>query len=130
MEGRALDQDPRRQWGWVVPWLLSALVPLAADVTGADRVSSFALGLVGGVAWQLIHRRDLASRLWVLSVLVGFGVGASLVTRSPIIWSDMDTTGLYAIGVLLSLVWTEHVQRWRERSAWRRPSPERATTRR
>ena len=111
-----------------MPWLVGALVPVVAQVTGATRVPSFLLGLGAGAAWQLLHRRDLASRLLLLSVLAGFGIAVALISRSPLDWHDMDTSGLYATGLLLALVWTEHLQRWQEvRTASRRAASDAPT---
>lgn len=111
-----------------MPWLTGGLVTVVSDATGATRVPSFLLGLAAGAAWQLVNRRDLASRLLLLSVLAGIGVTVALVSRSPLDWSDMDTSGLYAIGLLLGLVWTEHLLRWQEvRTSSRRPASPSAT---
>lgn len=72
-----------------------------------------------GVAWQLLFRRDLVSRLTLMAVVVTVGVIATLASRQEFVWQDMDTGGLYAIGVLLGLIYSEHFQRWRDRTAVR-----------
>jgi uncharacterized membrane protein len=67
------------------------------------------------MVWQLLFRRDLTSRLTFMGVVVTVGVIATLVSRQEFFWQDMDTVGLYAIGVLLGLIYTEHYQRRRDR---------------
>jgi len=121
MEGRALDRQPRTKWAWLVPWFSSATASIIASVTNAERVSFFLTGLAAGAAWQLLYRRDLASRLTFMAVLVTIGVIANLAARREFGWEDMDTVGLLAIGILLGLVYTEHYQRWRDRSASKQP---------
>lgn len=122
MEGRALNREPRKQWAWLAPWLSSGVASVIADVTGAERVSFFLTGLAAGLIWQLLYRRDLASRLTPMSVVVTVGVVAALTTRQELRWNDMNTVGLLAIGVLLGLIYTEQYQRWQDRTAWKRSS--------
>ncbi|WP_182376503.1 hypothetical protein [Nocardioides sp. WS12] len=95
---------------------------MIADVTRTERVSFFLTGLAAGVIWQLLYRRDLASRLTPMSVVVAVGVVAALTTRQELRWNDMNTVGLLAIGVLLGLIYTEQYQRWQDRTAWKRSS--------
>ncbi len=77
----------------------------------------FLTGLAAGVVWQLLSRRDLTARLTFMAVLVTIGVLATLAARQEFVWEDMDTAGLLAIGILLGLIYTEHYQRWRDRTA-------------
>ena len=126
MEGRALNREPRRQWAWLVPWFSGGVASLVGSSTGADRVSSLLVGLAAGAVWQLLFRRDLVSRLTFMAVVVTVGVLATLAAREEFVWQDMDTAGLYAIGVLLGLIYTEHYQRWRDGAVVRQsldPSP-------
>ena len=108
------------QWAWLVPWLSSGIAAGISDVTRAERLSYFLTGLLAGVIWQLLHRRDLTSRLTFMAVLVTVGVVTILATGGEFNWQDMDTVGLHAIGIVLGLIYTEHYQRWRDRTAWRR----------
>ena len=94
---------------------------MIASATNAERVSFFLTGLVAGAVWQLLHRRDLAARLLFMAVLVTVGVIANLAARQEFVWEDMDTVGLLAIGILLGLVYTEHYQRRRDRTASQHP---------
>lgn len=119
VEGRALNREPRKQWAWAVAWFSGAVAPLIGNVTGADRVSAFTIGVLGGVVWQLLFRRDLTSRLTFMAVVVTVGVIVTLATRHEFVWQDMDTAGLHAIGILLGLIYTEHYQRWRDRTVAR-----------
>ena len=128
MEGRALDHQPRKKWAWLVPWFSSALASTIATATNAERVSFFLTGLAAGAVWQLLNRRDLASRLTFVAVLVTVGVIANLAARREFVWDDMDTVGLLAVGIFLGLVYTEHYQRWRERTASKRQSITRVST--
>lgn len=121
MQGRALDSQPRRQWAWLVPWFSGAVASVIAGATDAERVSFFLTGSVAGAVWQLLYRRDLASRLLFMAVLVSVGVIANLAARQEFVWEDMDTVGLLAIGILVGLVYTEHFQRWRDRTASKQP---------
>ena len=124
VEGRARDRDPRREWAWVVAWFSVYVASLVEDLTHAGRAPYFLVGIAGGAYWQLLHRRDLVSRLTFVAALVTVGIGLVLVTREPFVWDDMDTVGLHAIGVLVGLVFTE--QYLRRRDATRRtaePAP-------
>jgi len=124
MEGRAaLKPQLRAQWSWVVPWVAAGITPVITSHVGAPRVVNVVVGLVAGIAWQLLHRRDLASRLTFMAACVTVLVVLTLVSRSSFEWDDMNTAGLFAIGVLLGLIYTEHVQRLHDRSAWRRSVP-------
>lgn len=121
MEGRALERQPRKKWAWLVPWFSSAVASTIAGATHAERVSFFLTGLAAGAVWQLLYRRDLTSRLTFIAVLVTVGVIAKLAARREFAWEEMDTVGLLAIGILLGLVYTEHYQRWRDRTASKQP---------
>lgn len=116
MEGRALNKPSGKQWAWLVPWFAGGVANIVSDAAGAERATHFAVGVLAGMAWQLLCRRDLTSRLTFMAGLVGFGIVAVLATREPIVWDDMDTVGLYAIGILLGLIYTEHYQRLRDRA--------------
>ena len=108
------------QWSWLVPWFSGAMASAFDSAVDAPRVSNFVVGLAAGVIWQLIYRRDLTSRLTFMAVCVTGLVATVLVSRSEFEWSDMNTAGLLCIGILLGLIYTEHFQRWRDRTAWRR----------
>ena len=84
-------------------------------------LSFFLTGLAAGAAWQLLYPRYLASRLTFIAVLVIIGVIVNLAARREFVWEDMDTVGLLAIGILLGLIYTEHYQRWRDRTARKQP---------
>jgi len=122
VEGRALKREPGKQWAWLVPWWAVAVGNVVGASAGAPRVSMFLAGVAAGVVWQLLFRRDLTSRLTVMAVLVTVGVVGALVARQEFVWRDMDRGGLYAIGILLGLIYTEHYQRWRDRGFHWRPS--------
>ena len=85
----------------------------------AERASFFVVGLLAGAVWQLLFRRDLTSRLTFMAVLVGVGVVATLAAREAFVWDDMDAAGLYSIGILLGLIYTENYLRWRDRASRR-----------
>jgi hypothetical protein len=116
VEGRVLKREPRKHWAWLIPWSSGGVASIIGDKVGADRVSSLIVGLAAGVVWQLLFRRDLTSRLTFMAVLVTVGLIATLASRQEFVWDDMDTAGLYAIGILLGLIYTEHYQRWRDRA--------------
>jgi hypothetical protein len=120
MEGRAVKSDPRMQWSWLVPWFSGGIATSIENHLSAPRVTHFVVGLAAGVIWQLLYRRDLTARLTFMAVFVTCFVVGMLVTRSEFEWNDMNTTGLLFIGMLLGLIYTEHLQRWRDRTAWRR----------
>lgn len=69
MEGRALDRQPYQGWAFMVPAFGSIVVSEMADAADAGRTPSLVVGLAAGVAWQLLYRRDLVSRLAVPAVL-------------------------------------------------------------
>jgi hypothetical protein len=117
VDGRALNREPRKEWAWVVPWFSGGVASLVGNATGADRVSAFIIGVAAGAVWQLLFRRDLASRLTFMAVVVTVGVLATLAAHQEFVWQDMDTIGLHAIGILLGLIYTEHYQRWRDHAA-------------
>jgi uncharacterized membrane protein YjdF len=117
VEGRALKREPRKQWAWLVPWFSGGIASLIGNATGADRVSAFTIGLAAGAVWQLLFRRDLTSRLTFMAVAVTVGLIATLAARQEFMWKDMNTAGMYAIGVVLGLIYTEYYQRWRDRAA-------------
>jgi ABC-type cobalamin transport system permease subunit len=103
-----------------VPWFSASIAASIDNHLSAPRVTHFVVGFAAGVIWQLLYRRDLTARLSLMAVCVtGFVVGM-LVTRSEFQWQDMTTTGLLLVGILLGLIYTEHFQRWRDRTAWRR----------
>lgn len=116
VEGHALKREPRKRWAWLVPWFSGGIASVAGNATGADRVSAFIIGLAAGAVWQLLCRRDLASRLTFMAVVVTVGLIATLAARQAFVWEDMNTAGLHAIGILLGLIYTEHYQRWRDRA--------------
>jgi hypothetical protein len=131
VEGRARDTEPGSRWAWLVPWYCGGVASAVANATGAERAAHFAVGLLAGVAWQLLYRRDLTSRLAAPAVVAGGGIVAVLATRATFAWEDMDTAGLYAIGVLLGVFYTEHFQRLRDRArrgAGGRPEEDRLQT--
>ena len=103
----------------MVPWFSGGVASLVGNATGADRVSAFIIGVAAGAVWQLLFRRDLASRLTFMAVVVTVGVLATLAAHQEFVWQDMDTIGLHAIGILLGLIYTEHYQRWRDHAAVR-----------
>ncbi|MGZ4493232.1 MAG: hypothetical protein ACXVWU_00900 [Nocardioides sp.] len=115
MEGRALNREPGKQWAWIIPWFSGGVASVVGDATGAHRVSFFIIGVVAGVVWQVLFRRDLTSRLTLMAMISTVGLVAVLVSGDEFVWSDMNTGGLYAIGVLLGLIYTEQFQRWRDR---------------
>ena len=127
MEGRALNRETGR-WAFLVPYFSSSVAAVIAIHLEAPRVVHFTIGVAAGVVWQLLYRRDLASRLTFAAVVVSVAVVGALVTRSPIFWDDMNTAGLWGVGVVLGLIYTEHVQRWRDRTAWRRELPSEPAT--
>ena len=119
VEGRALNSEPGKHWAWLVPWFSGGVPAVIGGPAAAERASFFVVGLLAGAVWQLLFRRDLTSRLTVMSVLVGVGVVATLAAREGFVWDDMDAAGLYAIGILLGLIYTENYLRWRDRAARR-----------
>jgi len=120
MEGVATKREPRKQWSWLVPWFAGGVANFLSVHLNAPHVSNFVVGVAAGVIWQLLYRRDLTSRLTFMSVCATGLVVGVLVTRSDFEWNDMNTTGLLFIGILLGLIHTEHLQRWRDRTVWRR----------
>jgi hypothetical protein len=120
MEDRALNREPGKQWAWFIPYVSTGVATVVARHVEAPRVVHLSIGVAAGVLWQLLNRRDLASRLTFPAVLISVGVVAMLVSGSAFEWDDMNTAGLLWIGVVLGLIYTEHVQRWWDRTAWRR----------
>ena len=116
VEGRALKREPRKRWAWLIPWFSGAIASLVGNATGADRVSAFIIGLAAGAVWQLLYRRDLTSRLTLMAVVVTVGLIVTLAAGQEFVWEDMNTAGLHAIGILLGLIYTEHYQRWQDRT--------------
>lgn len=117
-EGRALGRLPWQQRNaWLIPMAASAVANLVAPLIGSPRALWGLAGVVGGVLWQLIYRRDLVERLtFPVAVLTVSGVMALIPGAT------FDTTGdgaVLGVGVLVGLVWTEHYLRWRDRTPWR-----------
>jgi hypothetical protein len=116
VEGRALNREPRQRWAWLVPWFSGGVGSLIGSATGADRASAFVVGIAAGAAWQLLYRRDLTSRLTFMAAIVTIGVIATLAAQGEFVSEDTETAGLYATGILLGLIYTEHYQRWQDRA--------------
>ncbi|MBM0123854.1 hypothetical protein [Pimelobacter simplex] len=122
MEGRALDrQRPPQVLAFMVP-LLGAVAAAQIGRDGdAGRAPSLVLGLAAGAAWQLLHRRDLVSRLALPVVAGGLGVAIAVVAGEPIMLGDTraETTGMlvYAFCVLVGLVLAELRLRRQDRRA-------------
>jgi len=79
--------------GELVAALVSDLLHAGPDL---ERAVWYVAGLVGGVAWQLLYRRVLTSRLTLFAVCTGLAVTVALVARTDIVWDDMNTQGLVA----------------------------------
>lgn len=95
---------------WIVVWIVGSADGRSLGwVTGA--------GLVAGIAWQLVARRDLVDRLTfpALCVVVVVGMLGALGTL-PYVSSD-ETQLNYWAAVVAGLVATEAV--WRNVDAWR-----------
>jgi Na+-translocating ferredoxin:NAD+ oxidoreductase RnfA subunit len=116
VEGRALNREPRQQWAWLVPWFSGGVGSLIGYATGAERASAFVVGIAAGAAWQLLYRRDLTSRLTFMAAVVTIGVIATLAAHGEFVSEDAETAGLYATGILIGLIYTEHYQRWQDRA--------------
>lgn len=123
MEGRALDRQPYQGWAFMVPAFGSIVVSEMADAADAGRTPSLVLGLAAGAAWQLLYRRDLASRLTWPVLVGGIAVTWSIVAGEPITLGDDagDTKFrlIYFFAVVAGLVLTEQYLRWQERRAGR-----------
>lgn len=123
MEGRARASSGHQSWAYLIPMFGSSLALFPAGVFQATRVPFFTTGVVVGVAWQLLYRRDLTSRLTLMASLLTISIVAALATRAPIDRKDMNTDGLYWIGILIALIFTEQFQRSRDRRRDRVPGP-------
>lgn len=93
----------------------------AQQLTDADRRPYAAVGLLAGAAWQVLYRRDLATRLTLPVVGACFIIASVLISGDEFMTGD-DALGLpsvllYCVGVLCGLVLTEHHLRWQDRRA-------------
>lgn len=71
-------------------------------------------GIAAGTAWQVLNRRDLTSRLTVIASVVGVLVKLSVASGDALVWSDLLVDGVYYVGVLLALIFTEQCLRGRD----------------
>jgi heme A synthase len=80
-----------------------------------------AVGLALGVAWQLVHRRDLIDRLTVVAVFLTVGAATAFVMRAVAgnVTVDLSHAG-GALACLAGLVLTEQALRARDLRAHRR----------
>lgn len=101
-----------------MPALVSDLLHPDPDL---ERAVWYVAGLAAGVVWQLLYRRDLTSRLTLAAVCTGLAMTSALVSRTDIVWDDMNTEGLYAFGTLLGLIFAEQYLRRRDRSPRSQP---------
>jgi hypothetical protein len=106
----------RQRWAWVVPVavlvVFGALRPLVNDLglpVAAVASVEFYVGVLAGVAWQLVYPRDFFARfrvwagLLVLAALLGFLPGAQLDTAS--IWAHPWAPLGVAVGVVVGDAW-------------------------
>jgi hypothetical protein len=110
----------RRPWAFVLP-----LVALGVGRSAGDEVTQrgdllvvVVAGLVCGVAWQLLYRRDLVDRLTYFAAFFVVSMGLVVVLPDAYIGSAAVGTTVAVGGVLTGLVYTEQWLRGRaERAA-------------
>ena len=110
-----------RHWAFMIPLfgfaMISPELPYLAGEVGTDHAAAigFGAGLVLGAVWFLLHARDLARRLLVMSGLTAVGYLADGLFPGPV---EVDRLGLASvgIGIVAGLVLTE---RWRGEGGWR-----------
>ena len=121
MPGRAgcraatLDAMTRwRRYAWVGVWLLGWPIS-GASLGSRGVVVAVVVGVLAGVVWQVVDRRDVAERLSVLAVLsLGMGLFLALDGASGASSTRVDPGGAtYFVMVASSVVVTERVLRRR-----------------
>ena len=91
-------------------WLVPAAV---IQMHGFSDRSVVLASTLTGVAWQLVHRRDLADRLVVLAIFwVVLGCGTAVLDGAEVRLDVGPTTA--TVGIVMGLVATEQVLRFLE----------------
>lgn len=110
----------RRPWAFVLPLVaLGVGRSTGDDVTQrGDLLVVVVAGLVCGVAWQLLYRRDLVDRLTYFAAFFVVSTGLMVVLPDAQFGSAAVGTTVALGGVLAGLVYTEQWLRGRaERAA-------------
>ncbi|MDO7869537.1 hypothetical protein [Nocardioides jiangxiensis] len=115
MANPAFSKTLPRWWAWIVA--LAALSAGGALMTHSDESSTwFGLGFlvaaVGGVAWQILNRNDLAERLLLLAWLAVIGALVAVVPGA--IGADQPVRFAAFGGLVAGLVLGEHWLRYRD----------------
>lgn len=103
-----------RRWSWAGVWLFGVL--LTSPGATQPRLAIAALGgLLAGVVWQVVARKDPATRLVVLALGGVLTVVMEGVVPALGVPTDAEAdVGLYLLGVASAVVLTEQVLRRRD----------------
>ena len=109
--------ETARRWAWWIPGVAMGMADILTDAFGhGAQLLHLTFGLAGGIAWQLLYRRDLVSRLSLITAVWGVAAVVALVAGAPVKpTGQLVSDGLGVFGVLLGLVQTEQWLRWRDR---------------
>ncbi|KAA1423174.1 hypothetical protein [Nocardioides antri] len=110
----------RRPWAFIMPLGALGVGRAAGDevTQPGDLLVVVVVGLVCGVAWQLLYRRDLVDRLTYFAAFFVVSMGLMVVLPEAEIGSAPLGSTVALCGVLAGLIYTEQWLRSRaERAA-------------